>query len=158
MIAGDREEISGSVRRRRAFYIHGFDPRSARFYHTFYRDQAALYTARFGTPIAVGPLEGAGERDAEWRIDAEMDGASVTTDYTFLNWGDLASGHLKSGFWRILADGVWTFAEMIRTGHLRQIWRADRGSALLIVYAHAMIAVYPLAAIALGYGVGAAAE
>jgi len=147
-----------TVKRRRAFFIHGFDPRSARVYHAKYRDQAALYVERFGGKLDVGPIVRSGERDADWQIDAVIDDAAVRTDYTFLNWGDLASGHLRNSSLSILREGAWTWFEMLRTGHWRNIWRTNRGAALLIAYPHVMIFLLPLMLGGLGAGAYSAAN
>lgn len=142
-------ERVATVTRRRVFFIHGFDPRGARVYHAKYRDQAALYAARFGVRVDVGARQAEGARDARWTVDADIDGQPVAVDYTFLNWGDLASGHLKHSSARILLDGVLTWFDMLQSGHWMNIWRADRGSAALIAYPHVMAFLMPVLVLAL---------
>lgn len=136
-----------TVRRRKVFFIHGFDPRSPRTYHRHFATQAARYVERFDVRLDVSPPTPRDDGGADWRVSAEIDGGSVETDYCFLSWGDLASGHLKHGHGRILLDGVWTGWEMLRTGHWQNIWRADVGSAILIAYAHVMAVLVPLLAL-----------
>ena len=147
-----------TVRRRRAFFIHGFDPRSTRTYYRHFAEQIDAYRKRFGVDVSVGPMAPDGPLDADWTVDATVDGVAVETSYRFLSWADLASGHLKHGFWRLLGEGAWTWVEMLRTGHWRKVSRADRGIGWLILYPHAMIAVYPLLALLCGWLIAAAAE
>ena len=42
-----------SIRRRCVFYVSGFDPKGARFYHGLYREQAALQSRVNAMPVEV---------------------------------------------------------------------------------------------------------
>ncbi len=96
------------VRRRRVFYLHGFDPRGPSHYHGLYREQAARQAALSGAAMEVHPRKNRGKRFAEWRIEADYDGDRVETTYEFLRWDDLARAH-------------WSKDELVL---LRDIWRS----------------------------------
>jgi hypothetical protein len=77
------------VRRRRVFYVAGFDPASPQRYHRFYRENAARQAEVTGAGIDVGPAVERGPVDLAWTIDARWDGDQVKTDYEILCWHDL---------------------------------------------------------------------
>jgi hypothetical protein len=80
-------EPSGKVRRRRVYYIAGFDPASPKKYHWLYAAQAALQGAVSGARYQVGELGQIDEITSGWRVEAEYpDGARVEVDYRFLHW------------------------------------------------------------------------
>jgi hypothetical protein len=78
---------SGSVWRRRVYYVAGFDPASPKKYHRLYAAQSALQGAVTGARYQVGELSQIDEITSGWRVDAEYpDGARVEVDYRFLHW------------------------------------------------------------------------
>ena len=72
---------------RKVFYLAGFDPRGARFYHQLLAEQAS---AAGVTVSARRRVEG----DVAWDI---TDGASFTTAYRFLAWDDIVRAHWPKG-------------------------------------------------------------
>lgn len=104
---------------RRVFYIAGFDPRGAQFYHRLYADNAALQsdlharahpeahgTAPGRQAFSVGPLEADARFDANWVVHARAVGdagtggdatAPTSTRYTYLGWDDLARANTPRG-------------------------------------------------------------
>ena len=104
---------------RHVFYIAGFDPRGAQFYHRLYADNAALqnevheraHTAGQGEARAlqtftVGPLEANARFDANWVVQSRPLGdvaadaganAAFNTRYTYLGWDDLAGANTPRG-------------------------------------------------------------
>src|SRR5262249_44800974 len=83
------ERASGSdrVRRRRLYYVAGFDPASPKKYHRLYREQSALQGALPGARYQVGELAQIDPITSGWSVAAEhADGAKVEVDYRFLHW------------------------------------------------------------------------
>ena len=77
------------MRRRKVFYIAGFDPASPRKYHGIFSVESAKQAAVTGGRIAVGPLEERGEIASGWSVVAERDGHRVEVDYECLRWNDI---------------------------------------------------------------------
>jgi len=107
------------VRRRRVFYIGGFDPRSAGYYHGLYRDHGRRQAALAGAAFEVGPRRNQGKLLSRWTVTATYDGQTTETDYCFLRWDDLVRGRWKQSearllyeIWRCLStfarNGVWS--------------------------------------------------
>ena len=81
---------SGRVRRRKLFYVAGFDPASPKKYHRMFKAESALQGALTGARYQVGELEPRGEVMSGWSVQAEYpDGSRVEVDYGFLHWFDL---------------------------------------------------------------------
>lgn len=105
------------------FYVAGFDPRGAEFYHRLYQDdatrqsemhalaqQAGQTLERGLLQFSVGPLEADDRFDANWTVDSRpvagsggAPDAGTQTRYTFLGWDDLARANTRRGLIRALA-------------------------------------------------------
>ena len=110
------------------FYIAGFDPRGAAFYHQLYADNAAQQngvharahaTGHDGAgalqTFTVGPLEANARFNANWMVqsrpvaDGGVNAAAPTlTHYTYLGWDDLARVNTPRGVKPALF-GLWGF-------------------------------------------------
>jgi hypothetical protein len=71
-----------SIRKRKVFYLSGFDPRGAHFYHQTYREAAQSYSALSGEAVDVSKRNAQG-----WQVHNTAQ--SVHTDYHFLRWDDI---------------------------------------------------------------------
>lgn len=81
------------VKRRRVFYIPGFDPRGAGYYHALYKDNAARQSAVSGLALNVGPRSRAGDCAHRWNITAD----NTQTTYDTLLWDDIVRREWRSG-------------------------------------------------------------
>jgi hypothetical protein len=77
--------------KRKIFYLSGFDPRGARYYHQLYGEQAALFATKAGRQIEVGKRRRAPPHSAAWTIEDRSGDAE--TDYVFLGWDDVVREH-----------------------------------------------------------------
>ena len=80
---------SGPVRKRRVFYIAGFDPASPRKYHGIFTVESAKQAALTGARIEVGQLEERDELVWGWTVRAERAGQAVEIDYQCLRWNEV---------------------------------------------------------------------
>ena len=114
------------------FYIAGFDPRGAQFYHRLYADNAALQNevhrrahlsghdvARGLQTFSVGPLEADAPFEANWAVQArpvadEHADAVIHTRYTYLSWDDLARANTPRGVAPAL-KALWAFYKILWT-------------------------------------------
>ena len=147
------------VRRRRVFFLAGFDPRGPAHYHAVYRDEAARQSqtqaGADGTVYAVGESEPDGAHCVRWTVQSRAAGASVDTLYSYLGWDDIARASVPRG------PGAWLRAVFrFWSRHLQQgghaaSWRLARrwAWALLsipIFLAGVLAAVVGVAALAHG--------
>ena len=80
---------SKTVRRRKVFYVAGFDPASPRKYHGIFTDQSAKQAAVSGAQIEVGALEERGDISSGWTVRTRHGRSKVEIDYECLRWNDL---------------------------------------------------------------------
>jgi hypothetical protein len=85
------------VRRRKVFYVSGYDPRGPLWYHGIYRREAAKQAALSGMRIAVSRRDRSASEVATWKVEAETDGIETVTDYHFLRWDDVVRSYWPRG-------------------------------------------------------------
>lgn len=132
---------AGRVRRRRLFYVGGFDPASARKSYGIFTEGAARQASLAGGSIQVGPLEARGDMAAGWSVEARHGAEQTNTDYEVLLWHDIVRK-----MWPrdrpALFVGVWTsLFDYFRSGIMAAAFR----DAPLIALASAMPAIWSTA-------------
>lgn len=124
------------VRRRKVFYVHGFDPRGPALYHRMVSEAAATYSARFDVPIEVSPRRTAGRMLSVWTIRWDGHGGAVETDYTYLRWDDIVIRRMRrtrlQAFGAAMRDGL----RLLRNGYFVRWLRHDTGAGLMTLYAY----------------------
>ena len=109
-----------TVRRRCVFYVSGFDPKGAAFYHGLYREQAALQSTVNGMRIEVGLRQRLPGGNSFWDVKAEPPEGTVHTHYELMCWDDIVRAHWPKGqlhlWWMIFTTTLF----YLRTGTL---WR-----------------------------------
>ncbi|RMH41669.1 MAG: hypothetical protein D6688_11225 [Alphaproteobacteria bacterium] len=120
------------VRRRRVFYIPGFDPFPPRRYRELYRREAAAQAAISGHRIEFQGLAGHG--GGRWRVRAEVEGAPVEAEFEVLGWSDIVQGSMDRGilatYWQLLRT-AWTY---VSSGALWRLMRLRKGPVIAALY------------------------
>jgi hypothetical protein len=131
------DTVTGSVRRRKVFYIPGYDPFHPRRYRELYRKEARAQADVSGYDIALAPRSGGGPHG--WRVSGEMDGAKVTTDIEVLVWSDIVKGSMAASIpatYAQLAATAWTY---VTTGTLRRLMWLRKGPVIAALYPVGML-------------------
>lgn len=89
-----------SVKRRRVFYIPGFDPRGAAYYHRLYKDNAARQSAINGIPFQTGMRSRVCDHAHRWTVNAD----DTETLFDVLLWDDIVRREWRSGYRGRLRD------------------------------------------------------
>ncbi|MFM2090401.1 MAG: hypothetical protein RLZZ127_890 [Planctomycetota bacterium] len=89
---------TGRVRRRRLFYIAGYDPRSPGLSHILYRDESAKQAAALGGARTVGPAERIGREAIAWEVE---DCSGTRTRIELLRWDDIVRAHWHASPWAV---------------------------------------------------------
>lgn len=118
--------------KRKIFYLSGFDPRGARFYHQLYSEQAAIYSSNSGHEIAVGERERAGKGNSRWAIDDSTSGAKAET--VFLGWDDVIRSHWVKNPVTLLGRSLIAYWRFTRGMDWERTWRFPRGSLIAFYY------------------------
>ena len=119
-----RTEAPARVRRRRVYYISGFDPQGPRRYHQLYRSESQTQAEISGYEIDVGRLDyEAGGTAAAWTATLRQGGEVSEAEIVMLRWDDIARAWMRKSlpatyllmaktFWRYVASGA--FAALCR--------------------------------------------
>ncbi len=143
-----------SVRRRRVFYIPGYDPMHPRRYRELYRSEGAEQAATSGYEIALTP--GTGDRYG-WHVDAEMEDAKVAADVEVLVWSDIVRDSMSNSIPATYLQLVKTAWIYISSGTLRRLMWLRKGPVIAALYPIAMLVLQLLVALVFGYLLGSVA-
>jgi len=112
---------------RRVYFLSGFDPRGASFYHRLYREEARKQARLNGAKISISKRQRASALFHKWTVQADWQGQSTHTDYQFLSWDDLIRKNWVDSLVILIARSMLMYVWHIRTGLLRKFKKAGRG-------------------------------
>lgn len=143
------------VRRRCVFYLSGFDPRGASFYHGLYQEEAAKQSRLNGWHLDIGARKRLKGGNSIWQINAGNDaGAQVSTHYEFMRWDDVVRDNWPRSTLSLWRDLVITTLFNLRHGSLWQMFKLSWPPAVALfapfVLLILMALVAPFAAVVLG--------
>lgn len=148
----------GEVRRRKVYYVSGFDPRGASFYHRLYREESAKQSVHHGGSVTVGSRSRLGRHVSAWNVDSRWDGHAVSTEYHFLHWDDLVRRHWEPSLPRLVLSTLARYGRYIRCGAFGQLSKTFRGPFYSALYPLAYLALLLMLAVGCGMGVKAVLE
>lgn len=135
------------VRRRRVFYIPGYDPIHPRRYRELYRTESAAQSEISGYDVSISPKQG---KNYGWRVDATMEGDTTEVDVEVLVWSDIVRDSMASTIPATYAQLVRTAWTYIASGTLRRLMWLRKGPVIAALYPVGMLLVQLLVAIVLG--------
>ncbi len=100
--------------KRKIFYLSGFDPRGARFYHEVFVTEAAKFNAMAGRSVAIGPRRKLAPHSSRWDITDQNPAAQ--TDYVCLGWDDIVRDNWVRNPISLLArtlQAYWNFTRLV---------------------------------------------
>ena len=120
------------VRRRKVFYIPGYDPFPPRRYRELYRKEAARQAEISGYAIALHP--GGADGRYGWRASALVDGVRVEAEFEVLIWSDIVrrsmAGGIATTYWQALRTS-WLY---VTSGALRRLAMLRKGPVIAALY------------------------
>ncbi len=139
------------VRKRKVFYLPGYDPVPARHYREMYRREGAAQANISGYALHMQAKQGEGYA---WDVRAEIDGIETVTEVEFLGWNDIVVASMQSGilasYWLLLRT-LWLY---LLTGALFSLIRLRPAPMLAALYPVVLLGGQLLLAIAAGLLVG----
>jgi hypothetical protein len=120
------------VRRRRVFYIPGYDPIPPRRYRELYRKESAAQATISGYEIKV--LQAKAQARFGWNVSARLEGAEVESAFEVLVWSDIVKGSMDQGIWATYAQLIRTATIYIGTGALFRLMRLRKGPVIAALY------------------------
>ena len=141
---GSRQAIR--VKRRRVFYIPGYDPFHPRRYRELYRTESAAQAEISGYEIEVSGRAGQG-RPNSWHVRTQIDGQETIADVDVLVWSDIVresmSNSIPATYWQLVRT-AWTY---IASGTLRRLMWLRKGPVIAALYPIGMLLLQLLLAL-----------
>ena len=148
-------EQNKQVRKRRVFYIPGYDPIHPRRYRELYRKEGAAQAKISGYQIDLKPKTTKGPYG--WHVAGQMDGAQVEADFEVLVWSDIVRDSMSHGIAATYLQLVRTAWVYIGTGALARLMRLRKGPVIAALYPVLFLLVQLLVCLAAGLGLAWAA-
>ena len=139
------------VRKRRVFYIPGYDPIHPRRYRELYRSESVKQAAISGYDIAQTAKTNSGPHG--WHVAAHIDGVGVSADIDVLIWSDIVRDSMETSVVATYLQMVCTAWIYISTGALWRLMRMPKGPVIAALYPVVMLVLQLVAAIGLGAAV-----
>ena len=147
--------LAGRVRRRRVFYIPGYDPFPPRRYRELYRREGAEQGRISGYTLELLPRQG--EPGHGWRAVLASDEGRSEAEIEVLVWSDIVAqsmGHsIPATYWQ-LARTAWTY---IGSGALLRLARLRKGPTIAALYPIVVLLAQLVAAVLAGWAVATCA-
>ena len=140
-----------NVRRRRVFYIPGYDPIHPRRYRELYRKEGAAQAAISGYDIALSPKTTKGGPYG-WHVLANI-GAPVEADIEVLIWSDIVRGSMSNSIPATYLQLLRTASAYIGSGALWRLMRLRKGPVIAALYPVVFLIVQLVLALLVGYGI-----
>lgn len=141
------------VRRRRVFYIPGYDPIHPRRYRELYRKEGAAQATISGYEIALAPKTTRGRYG--WHVTGAIEGGATEADVEVLVWSDIVRGSMDAGIAGTYLQLVQTAWIYIASGALRRLMWLRKGPVIAALYPVGMLLAQLGLAVLLGWAVGA---
>lgn len=149
----ERSRETGQVRRRRVFYIPGFDPIQTRRYRQFYREEGPRQADISGYALEVLRGKPAGIAHG-WSVRAEIDGEPVEAVVEVLAWADIIGGSMRRTIPATYGQMLRTAWIYVSTGALFRLGRLRKGPTLAALYPVVMLSMQAVLAVLAGWGLG----
>jgi hypothetical protein len=147
----ERAQTQRTVKRRKVFYIPGYDPIHPRRYRELYRKEGAEQARISGYDINLSPRQG-GSRYG-WHVDATVEGQEVHAGFDVLVWSDIVRDSMEASIPATYLQLVRTASTYIATGALFRLMRLRKGPVIAALYPVGMLLLQLALALALGYAV-----
>ena len=146
-MSGAQDE-QGRVRRRRVFYIPGYDPIHPRRYRELYRTEGSAQAAISGYDLAL--ISKPRGKTYGWKVDAVIDGGAVAAEVDVLVWSDIVRGSMSHSIPATYAQLLRTAWIYIASGTLRRLMWLRKGPVIAALYPVGMLLLQLLVAVLLG--------
>lgn len=119
---------------RRVYYISGFDPRGARFYHRLFREESKKSTALSGAKIDTGKRKVIDKDVTQWQVDSVWQGQSYQIDYRVLTWDEVMKFFWVRSVWMLILKSIPMYFHHIKIRLFPKFKKAGRGPYFCSIY------------------------
>ncbi|AKS46309.1 hypothetical protein SAMN05444287_1421 [Octadecabacter temperatus] len=135
------------VKRRKVFYIPGYDPIHPRRYRELYRTESATQSEISGYEVGIAAKDG---EHYGWRVESRMDGQSVDAEVEVLVWSDIVRNSMASSIPATYLQLLRTAFIYITSGALRRLMWLRKGPVIAALYPVGMLLLQLLGAVLAG--------
>ena len=128
---------SKQVRRRRVFYIPGYDPMHPRRYRELYRTEGAEQAGLSGYHIELKPKVSSDRFG--WTAAAELNGCRTDTDFEVLVWSDIVKDSMSNTIFATYAQLFHTAWIYVASGTLWRLMKLRKGPVIAALYPVAVL-------------------
>lgn len=121
-----------TVRKRRVFYIPGYDPIPPRRYRELFRKEGAAQAQISGYQLQMGA--GTAGQGFGWRARAQIAGQSCDSDFQVLVWSDIVRDSMANSVLATYGQLLSTAWAYIGTGALWRLMRLRKGPVIAALY------------------------
>ncbi len=143
------ETQTSPVRRRKVFYIPGYDPIHPRRYRELYRKEGQAQAEISGYALGLQSKKGQGRFG--WHVTSQMDGLSVDSDVEVLVWSDIVRDSMSGSIPATYGALIITAWEYIATGALWRLMQLRKGPIIAALYPVGMLLVQGILALCLAW-------
>lgn len=136
------------VKRRRVFYIPGYDPIHPRRYRELYRSEGRAQAGISGYEVELIGRQGGAAYG--WQVTGRIDGCETEAEFDVLVWSDIVRESMDLGIARtyaLMARTAWTY---IASGALGRLMRLRKGPVIAALYPVGMLILQALVALGVG--------
>ncbi|SMP31711.1 hypothetical protein [Shimia sagamensis] len=143
------------VRKRRVFYVPGYDPIHPRRYRELYRKEGAAQAEISDYELALSPKTSKGGPYG-WHVTGQIEGQETQCDVEVLVWSDIVRDSMEQGIvstYGQLLRTAWTY---IGSGALWRLMQLRKGPVIAALYPVLFLLVQLLLALLAAWGIGKA--
>lgn len=140
------------IRRRRVFYIPGYDPIHPRRYRELYRKESARQGDISGYEVDLIGRQGVGTYG--WQVTGRIERVETEAEFDVLVWSDIVRDSMNLNIpqtYMLMARTAWTY---IASGALRRLMRLRKGPVLAALYPVGMLILQLVLALLAGWILG----
>ena len=140
------------VRKRRVFYIPGYDPIHPRRYRELYRKEGAEQARISGYDLSLQARQGKGRYG--WQVTGQIEDGQTEACFDVLVWSDIVRDSMERGIagtYLQLMRTAWTY---IASGALFRLMRLRKGPVIAALYPVGFLLVQLAIALLLAWGLG----
>lgn len=146
------------IRRRRVFFIEGYEPKGADGFHRMFRREWNRFRANWGVTGKVHGVHFESDDIASWDVETAGPNWQVATRYEFLRLEPQIRKNLAQPMWLQLARTIRWMVGDLATGSLWRVFRASWRMGVLLSYSQVLFLLWFAAAIAGGFFVARASS
>ena len=133
-----RDQVQHQVKRRRVFFVPGYDPIHPRRYRELYRKESAIQAQISNYTIALKPKALTSDNFG-WSVTAQIESGDVDVDVEVLVWSDLVRDSMNTSIWATYMQLFHTAWIYISTGTLSRLMQLRKGPVIAALYPVAML-------------------